>query len=133
MYKASNQRDLRDAVARLARTDVSEADVSRAIDCFGQVLADLTGSPLRLAVITGEALQAHNELRAEVDRLKIEVETFQKLTGVEMRVKPNVTFAGFKLVEDPSMRPNEVRLAYPCQHAFLNGTCVNCGVVHWSE
>lgn len=73
MHKAANQRDLRNAVERLARTNVSEADVSRAIDCFGQVLADLTEQPLRLAVVTGEALQTENELRAQVVRLQTEV------------------------------------------------------------
>lgn len=73
MHKAANQRDLRDAVQRLARNNVSEADVSRAIDCFGQVLADLTETPLRLAVITGEALETENELRREIVGLQTQI------------------------------------------------------------
>ena len=65
-----NQRNLRAAVERLARTNVSEADVSCAIDCFGQVLADLTDTPLRLAVVTGSALETENALRAKVANLE---------------------------------------------------------------
>lgn len=73
MNQAANQRALRVAIERLARTDVDANDVSRAIDAFGQVLADLTDTPLRLAVVSGEAFEENNELRAKVARLESEI------------------------------------------------------------
>lgn len=82
MHKAANQRDLRAAVERLARTNVTEADVSYAIDCFGQVLADLTDTPVRLAVITGEALKIENGLRAKIVELETQIR-LMRLEGVK--------------------------------------------------
>lgn len=129
MNQAANQRALRVAVERLARTDVDANDVSRAIDAFGQVLADLTDTPLRLAVISGEAFEENNELRAKVQRLK---KLLNESYGVSVDTHGTLTFAGFKIVEDPSLKPNEIK-AVCVNHQFLNGTCRYCGLVHWSE
>lgn len=82
MDQAANQRALRTAVWRLAQNDVDADDVSRAIDAFGQVLADLTDTPLRLAVISGEAFEENNELRAKIARLESEIR-LTRLNGVK--------------------------------------------------
>jgi hypothetical protein len=121
MSHQANHRALRCAILRLAANDCNETDVSNAIDAFGQVLADLTDTPLRLAVVSGEALETENELRAEVLRLKT------LLNG-----NYGITFAGFKVVEDPSLAPNEIK-AVCVNHDFQHGTCNRCGLVHWSE
>lgn len=71
MSPTANQRTLRAAVWALADIDADERTVSRAIDAFGQVLADLTDTPLRLVIVSGEAFEENNELRAEVARLKL--------------------------------------------------------------
>lgn len=127
MHKAANQRDLRYAVQRLARAEVSEADVSRAIDCFGQVLADLTETPMRLAVISGQAFEENNELRRQVESLKTEIRLMRG--GIAEPAKARITFAGFNIVEDVSMGPGEIK-AVCVNHQFHEVTayCVLCGV-----
>lgn len=46
-------------------------ELSAALDAFGNVMADLIGKPLRLAVITGDSLDTEALLRAENVVLKV--------------------------------------------------------------
>jgi len=70
MSRAAAQRRLRLAVEALARRDVNENDVSEALQAFGQVLADLTDQPVKLAIIYGEELDTVAALQRQVAKLE---------------------------------------------------------------
>lgn len=72
MNYASNHLRLRIAVNNLEH-DATGDDLSKAIDAFGQVIADLTNTPCRLAVLTGEAFEIFNAQLSEIEALKGEI------------------------------------------------------------
>lgn len=63
---------LRIAVENLEH-DATADDLSKAIDAFGQVIADLTDMPCMLAVLTGEAFEIFNAQLSEIEALKGEI------------------------------------------------------------
>lgn len=70
MSRAAAQRRLRVAVEALARRDVNEEDISEAVNAFGQVMADLTGQPVKLAILCGEELDTVTGLLRRIAQLE---------------------------------------------------------------